>query len=112
MFPRGGMNPRAMMKMMKQMGIEVEELKDVEKVVIFTKNSEILIKNPEVMVISAKGMKTFQISGEVEESQRLQISEEDIKIVMEQAGVDEETARKALEESKGDLAEAILRLTG
>jgi len=111
-FPRGGMNPRAMMKMMKQMGIEVEELKDVEKVVIFTKNSEILIKNPEVMVISAKGMKTFQISGEVEESQRLQISEEDIKIVMEQAGVDEETARKALEESKGDLAEAILRLTG
>jgi nascent polypeptide-associated complex subunit alpha len=105
------MNPRAMMKMMKQMGIEVEEMKDVEKVVIIRNNSEIVVKNPEVMVISAKGSKSFQIVGEVEEIPKLSISEEDIKIVMEQAGVDEETARKALEDSNGDLAEAILRLT-
>ncbi len=41
----------------------------------------------------------------------LGISEEDIKLVMEQAGVDHDTAKKALEEAKGDLAEAILKLT-
>ncbi|MBC7109831.1 MAG: nascent polypeptide-associated complex protein [Archaeoglobi archaeon] len=104
------MNPRAMMKMMKQMGIEMEEMTDVEKVIIVRKNSELIITNPEVLVISAKGSKSFQITGTVEEVQKLQISEEDIKLVMEQTGADEETARKALEETKGDLAEAILKL--
>ncbi len=42
----------------------------------------------------------------------MKASEEDVKLVMEQAGVDEETARKALVEAEGDLAEAILKLTG
>ena len=40
----------------------------------------------------------------------MNISEEDIKLVMEQAGVDYDSAKKALEETKGDLAEAILKL--
>ena len=38
------------------------------------------------------------------------ISEDDIKTVMEQADVDEEKAKTALEETKGDLAQAIMDL--
>ena len=38
-------------------------------------------------------------------------SEEDIQLVSQQAGVDAEKAKNALEESKGDLARAILLLT-
>ena len=38
------------------------------------------------------------------------ISEEDIRLVAEQAGVTIEEARKALEEAGGDIAAEILRL--
>ena len=38
-------------------------------------------------------------------------SNEDIQLVSQQAGVDEEKAKNALEEAKGDLARAILLLT-
>ena len=38
-------------------------------------------------------------------------SDEDIQLVSQQAGVDEEKAKSALEEAKGDLARAILLLT-
>jgi len=53
------------------------------------------------------GKETFQISGDIIESS---INDEDIKTVSEQAGVSEEEAKKALKESSGDLAEAILKL--
>ncbi|MHA1779223.1 MAG: hypothetical protein ACTSYN_06570 [Candidatus Heimdallarchaeaceae archaeon] len=38
------------------------------------------------------------------------MSDADIKLVAEQAGVSEELARKAIEEENGDLAAAIVRL--
>jgi nascent polypeptide-associated complex subunit alpha len=61
------------------------------------------------------GQETYQVVGEAQErslSTEPDISEDDIKTVMEQADVDEGTAKKAIEESKGDLAEAIVNLTG
>ena len=39
-----------------------------------------------------------------------EIDEEDIKTVVDQAGCSEEDAKAALEETKGDIAEAIMRL--
>jgi nascent polypeptide-associated complex subunit alpha len=60
-----------------------------------------------------KGERIYQISGgRVEEKQleRMRISEEDILLVAQQAGVSLEEARKALEEAEGDLAKAILML--
>ena len=59
------------------------------------------------------GQENFQISGEVHEeevSSAPEISEEDVRTVMEQTGVDKNTARKAIEDVDGDLAEAILNL--
>ncbi|MCC6027946.1 MAG: nascent polypeptide-associated complex protein [Archaeoglobus sp.] len=104
------MNAKQMKKMMKQMGIEMEEI-DAKEVIIKTSSEEIVFKNPSVTKISAKGIETFQIMGSYEVIKLApQISEEDVKLVMEQAKVDEETARKALIEANGDIAEAIMKL--
>ena len=104
------MNIKQMKKMMKQMGIDIEEL-DAEEVIIRTSSEELIFKNPSVTKISGRGIEMFQVMGSYEVVKRKpEISEEDIKLVMEQAGVSEEVARKALEEAGGDLAEALLKL--
>jgi len=110
MMPMKGMNPKQMQKLMKQLGIKMEELEGVKEVIIRLENKEIVIKDAAVTVITAMGEKSYQIVGKEEVREVLNIPEEDIKLVMEQAGVDYETAKKALEETKGDLAEAILKL--
>ncbi|MEK6968954.1 MAG: nascent polypeptide-associated complex protein [Nanoarchaeota archaeon] len=110
MFP--GINPRKMQQMMKQMGIQQVEIPATE-VIIKTETKEIRIINPSVSKVNMMGQETFQISGEIQEqelSTAPEISAEDIKTVMEQAEVDEKTARAAIEEANGDLAEAIISL--
>lgn len=105
-------SPKQMKKMMKQMGIEMEEV-DAEEVIIKTSTEELIFKNPTVTKISAKGVETFQVVGEYEVvKKKPEISDEDVKLIMEQANVSEEEARKALEEAEGDLAEALIRLKG
>jgi nascent polypeptide-associated complex subunit alpha len=47
---------------------------------------------------------------EVEEAEEISLSEEDVKLVMEQTGATRERAIQALMESGGDLAAAILRI--
>lgn len=110
MFP--GMNPRKMQQMMRQMGIKQEEIPATE-VIIKTTEKELVITHPSVQKVNMMGQETFQITGEIEEKELStppDISEEDIKTVMEQAGVDEERAKKAIEEAEGDLAQAIINL--
>jgi nascent polypeptide-associated complex subunit alpha len=107
-----GMNPRKMQAMMKQMGIRQVEIPATE-VIIKTEDKEIIITNPSVQRVNMMGQENFQISGEIQErelSTTPDISEEDIQTVMEQTQVNEETARKAIEDAEGDLAEAIMGL--
>ncbi|AJC71678.1 MAG: nascent polypeptide-associated complex protein [Thermococcus sp.] len=107
-----GMNPRQMKKLMRQLGIKMEELNGVKEVVLRLEGKEIVLKEPAVTVMVVQGEKTYQVIPKSEEVREvLEIPEEDIQLVMEQAGVDRETALKALKETKGDIAEAILRLT-
>lgn len=113
MFPgMKGMNPRKMASIMKQMGIEVNEIEDVEEVIIRTAQKDIVFKDAQVSVMDARGIKTYQVVGTPQEVQReLKIPEEDVKLVMEQAKSSESDARTALEETKGDIAAAILKLS-
>jgi nascent polypeptide-associated complex subunit alpha len=109
-----GMNPRAMRQAMKKMGIAQEDIEATE-VTIKCPDKEIIITSPQVAKIKAMGTEQFTISGNIEEreiSTTPEISEEDIKTVMEQANVDEEKAREALEKANGDIAKAILDLQG
>ncbi len=103
------MNIQQMKKMMKQMGINIEEINATE-VIIRTSSEELIFKNPSVTKVSGRGMEVFQVIGSYEVVKKVEISEEDVKLIMEQANVDEETARKALIEANGDLAEALMKL--
>jgi len=95
--------------MMKQLGMSQEEI-PAEEVIIKTKEKDIIIKEPHVTKIKMQGQENFQISGIIEEREKEETSEEDIKTVMEKAGVSKEKAKKALKTAKGDLAEAIISL--
>ncbi|HIP63199.1 MAG TPA: nascent polypeptide-associated complex protein [Archaeoglobus profundus] len=107
MFP---INIKQMKKMMKQMGIDLEEI-EAEEVIIRTANEELIFKNPNVTKIAGKGIEMFQVIGNYEiVKKKPEINEEDVKLIMEQAGVSEEEARKALEEAGGDLVEALMKL--
>jgi len=133
MFGGGGMNPRKMQQMMKQMGIDVTEI-DAESVTITTTDGEALVFDaPEVTRMDAQGTQTYQIVGEPEtqaasagavnagdaagddaapgdDDAADDIPEDDITLVASQAGVSAAEAREALEAEDGDLAAAITRL--
>jgi len=113
-FPGGtrGMNPRKMKQMMKQMGINVDPMEDVEEVIIRTSDREIVFKDAEVTIMDAMGSKTYQIVGTPEERSKSSLPDEDVQLVVEQTGVGKEDAIAALKESNGDLAEAIIKLSG
>jgi nascent polypeptide-associated complex subunit alpha len=114
MFPGlgKGINPRKMASMMKQMGIDIEEVENVEEVIIRTPEKDIVFKDAQVSIMDARGMKTYQVVGTPhEELREAKIPEDDIKLVMEQTKSNEADARGALLETKGDIAAAILKLT-
>lgn len=98
------------MRALKQMGVNIEELENVESVVIKTKEKELSVDKPQVMIMEYSGQKTIQVSGNIVERGISRISDDDVKLVAEQAKVTEEQARKALEQTNGDLAAAILLL--
>jgi nascent polypeptide-associated complex subunit alpha len=109
-----GVNPRQMKQMMRRMGIQQVEIPATE-VIIKTPDKELVITDPQVSKVNMMGQDTIQVVGEMHErelSAALVISEDDVKTVMEQANVSEEEAKKALEEAGGDLAKAIMELTG
>jgi len=113
-----GVNPRELRRMLKRMGIEAEEL-EATRVTIEAKDSLYVVDSPQVIIVRGRGQPTMiYVVGEPREvkqqaaAQQPQVSEEDVKLVAEQAGVDVETARRALIEANGDIAEAILKLKG
>jgi nascent polypeptide-associated complex subunit alpha len=131
MFGGGGLNPRKMKQMMKQMGIDVEEL-DAEEVIIRTADEELVFSDAQVTRMDAQGQQTYQVVGEPTSQPRGEggasaveaddadaddggsddggIPDDDVKIVAQRTGASEAEARAALEETGGDLAEAVSKL--
>ncbi|PAU84538.1 nascent polypeptide-associated complex protein [Halorubrum salipaludis] len=135
MFGGGGMNPRKMKQMMKQMGIDVEEL-DAERVVIETADGDDLVfDGAQVTKMDAQGQETYQIVGSPDavadagaggsasavegdsgaaaiedDADDAGIPDEDVALVAERAEVPQSRAREALEDADGDLAAAIAEL--
>jgi len=105
----GGIDPKKMQAMMKQLGMKQEEI-PADRVIIECSDKRIIIEEPNVVKINMQGQDSWQITGEASEEEK-GISEEDISQVMEKANVSREAAEKALKDSKGDLAEAILSLS-
>lgn len=107
----GGLDPKKMQAVMKQMGISQVEVPTNRVIIEKADGGKITIEPASVTKIKMQGQETFQIAGEIrEESGETEISEEDIQTVIEKTGCTEKEAKKALEET-GDLAEAILMLS-
>jgi nascent polypeptide-associated complex subunit alpha len=104
----GAMNPKHMAKMMQQMGIKSEELPATKVTIELEDGTRLVIFEPQVVQIEMQGQKSFQVSGKVSEER--EAGEDDIKMVMEQAGCSREEAMNALRETGGDIAEAIIKL--
>ncbi|MBS3140056.1 nascent polypeptide-associated complex protein [Candidatus Woesearchaeota archaeon] len=107
-----GINPRKMQQMMRQMGIQQTDLPATE-VIIKLPDKELVIANPAVAKVNMMGQETFQISGEAQErelSVAPEISDEDVKIIVQQTGASQELAKQSLREHHGDIAETIIAL--
>lgn len=110
MFPGlGGLNPKKMQAVMKQLGMEQEEIDTSRVIIEKTDNTKLIFDNPSVTKITMQGQETFQIIGKPREESS-EFSEQDIKTIMEKTGCSEKQAKSTLEKT-GDLAEAILELS-
>jgi len=112
-------NPRQMEQMMRKMGVKQEDI-DAQQVIIICSDKKIVIDNPSIQKVNMMGKESYQISGDEseealdsdEESEEiLELSEDDIQTVMDQTSSTQEEALKALEDTKGNIAEAIILLT-
>lgn len=117
-FFRG--SPADLLRQLKRMGIniEFEEVKAVRVIVEREDGGQLVFEEPDnVMLFKMPGNATIlQVVGkprlvEVEKAEeKPEFTEEDVKLVAEQAGVSLEEARRALEETGGDIAAAIILL--
>ena len=108
-------NPRQMQQMMKKMGISQTDI-NASQVIIVCSDKRIVTDYPSIQKVNMTGNTSYQISGRehiesnVEETE-VEISDEDVKTVAEQAKVSMDVAKKALVDNEGDIASAIMSLT-
>ncbi len=96
---------------MKKLGMNVEQIEDVQSIVIKTPKGNWVFDSAEVTAMTMQGATTYQISGTPRfEAAAVEIPKEDVTMVAAQANVSEEKAKEALIASKGDIAEAIMKL--
>ena len=113
---KGMPSGRDALRMMQKMGMDTKSLDDVHDVTIRTSDRKIIIEEPSVMSIAMQGQNMYQVTGgtireeTITSEIKVTIPEEDVKMVAEQANVSMDEAKKALEGSGGDLAEAIVSL--
>ncbi|MEM1944615.1 MAG: nascent polypeptide-associated complex protein [Nitrososphaerota archaeon] len=108
---------RLQSRMIGNLGLDMEEMGVADLVTIKLGEREIVLKGPTVISLKLEKERIFQIvGGEIAETvthptpSTYEPSEEDIMLVSSQAGVESSEARKALIETGGDLARAILLL--
>ena len=107
----GKINPKKMKQMMKQMGMEMEEIEGVERVVIYTPAGNYVFDDAQVVATTMQGTTSYQITGDARFEEAVpEIPNDDVALVASQTGATEEAARAALVETRGDIAEAILKL--
>ncbi|HUR24581.1 MAG TPA: nascent polypeptide-associated complex protein [Candidatus Thermoplasmatota archaeon] len=136
-----GMDPRQMSLMMKKLGIDVRDIEGVQEVVVRTATKDYVFDKASVSVMKAQGVETWQVSGQprtVEKSgtgagasapattkgtaaapigsisppaEAYEPTSDDIALVAKETGKGLGESKAALVATKGDLAEAILRLS-
>lgn len=115
-----------MERQMRRMGVDVKPMDNVTEVLIRFPDKELILAQPQVVMMHAQGDDIYQIIGQSEErgltisadakgekvAAPIQtFSDEDVQLVASQANVSEEEAREALRAADGNLAKAIISLT-
>ncbi len=95
-----------MSKMMKQMGVDMEEI-DADRVEVKIGDRKMVFSNPQLNKVSGQGIEMFQLQGDYHEE--TEISDEDVELVVEKTGVSDKEAREALKDAE-DVAEAVMEL--
>jgi len=126
----GGLDPQKMQQMMKQMGIDIDEI-DAEEVIIRTAEEDLVFTDADVQRMDAQGQETYNVVGSPDHRPRGEggdaggsadtaesddeddgaIPQEDVEMVAERAGVSEAEAREALEATDGMPLDAIQHLS-
>ena len=106
------MNPKQMAQIMKQMGIKNETVDAVRVIVEKADGTKTVVEPAQVILVEMQGQKSLQVSGTFTETSgsAADALPDDVQLIMDETGCTQEDAQKALDEAKGDLAEAILKL--
>lgn len=101
-----GMNMNQIKKLMK----DVENI-PAERVII-EGPKRYVIENPQVVRMNVMGQDSLQVIGNLKEApeEKELFTDEDVKLVVQQTGADEEDVREKLIENDGDIAKTILDL--
>lgn len=112
---------------MRKAGVDYQQMDGATEVIIRFPDKELVILEPQIIMMQAQGENIYQIIGQAEErtttastevgievpaESKVKFTEEDVQLVASQAAVTEEQARTALQQAEGNLAKAIIALTG
>jgi nascent polypeptide-associated complex subunit alpha len=118
---------RSMERQMRKAGVDYQQMDGATEVIIRFPEKELVISEPQVIMMQAQGEQIYQIIGQPEERAPTSstqaesgvptestptFTEEDVQLVASQASVTEDQAREALQQAEGNLAKAIIALTG
>ena len=112
-----GLNPKKMQALMKQMGMNQENIEAKRVIIEKSDGTNITINNPDIAKVNMQGNVSFQISGDIQEGKQAEQQEttnklaEDIITIVNQTGCTEEQAAIELEKVDNDIAQAIINLT-
>ncbi|MFB6115702.1 MAG: nascent polypeptide-associated complex protein [Candidatus Nanohalobium sp.] len=99
-----------MQQMMKQMGMDMEEI-NADKVEVHIGDEKMVFDNPNLSKIDAQGNEIFQLQGNYsKEAKETGPDEEDVELVMDKTGASREDAEEALKEAD-DVAGAVMELS-
>jgi len=111
------LSPTDIKRAFKRLGIKVNvsEVKAEELIIRTVDGKELVMASPQTVLLIKMPGETVMVQavGSIEErssEEKVEISEEDVRLVAEQAGVSIEEARQALLEAGGDIAAAIMLL--
>ncbi|MFB6208898.1 MAG: nascent polypeptide-associated complex protein [Candidatus Nanohaloarchaea archaeon] len=98
-----------MQQMMKQMGMDMEEI-DADSVEVHIGDKKLVFSSPQLSKIEAQGQEIFQLQGDyTEEEKDSGPDQEDIELVVDKTGCSEDEAKEALR-NNDDVAGAVMEL--
>lgn len=106
---------RDLERQLRRLGVKISSIDNVKTVLIETSEREIVLENPQILVMEFRGQKIYQIipaRERVIEFSQQQVStgysDEDIEFIVQQTGLSREKARELLERAGGDIAKALM----